>query len=342
MKQCCLEIKNLDKLLGDQTAIRQLNLSISRGKKIALLGLNGAGKSSFIRLLVGESKPDDGQITYKVAHPDINQVNQIGSLEVCPQDLLFKQSLGYQSDTMLAIGEMTGREYLNLCGSFKGLEHKFIKKQIDLISLQWSIADLLEQPMTTLSKGNLQKLAIAQAFIGEPKWLFFDEPCQSLDPLEQDRFNQNIKDLNDIQLCIFSTHNVSHALEVADEVILFHQAKIVYHFKIKSEVNQGNEHCPQYNYLMVCKNPSVNVCEFSAELDLSIQRIGQQVYQIRIAKTQSIEQLKKNLQQASIAIEFCLDEAQAVMPLFRLLASGEISFDQQYSVNSLQLDGTGQ
>jgi len=342
MKQCCLEIKNLDKLLGNRAAISQLNLSISKGKKIALLGLNGAGKSSFIRLLVGESKPDDGQINYKIDQPEIKHKNRISGLEVGPQDLLFKQSLGYQSDTMLAIGEMTGREYLNLCGSFKKLKHKIINKQIDLISLKWSIANLLEQPMSTLSKGNLQKLAIAQAFIGEPKWLFFDEPCQSLDPLEQDRFNQNIKDLNDIQLCIFSTHNVSHALEVADEVILFHQAKIVYHFKIQSEANQVSEKHPQYSYLMVCKNPSINICEFSAELDLSIQRIGQQVYQIQTTKTQSIEQLKKNLQQESVVIEFCLDEAQAVMPLFRLLASGEINFDQHNLVSSLQLEGAGQ
>lgn len=324
----CLEITNLDKLLGAHAAISLLNLNLSRGKKIALLGLNGAGKSSFIRLLVGESKPDSGQINYKIDSPSLS-----------PQDLRFKRFLGYQSDTMLAISEMTGREYLSLCGSFKRLARKAITKQISLISRQWAIEDLLEQPMSALSKGNLQKLAIAQAFIGEPKWLFFDEPCQSLDPLEQDRFNHNIKYLDDIQLCIFSTHNVNHALEVADEVILFHQAKIVYHFKIQSAENQGNEDCPQNDYLLVCKNANINVCEYAAELDLSVQRIGQQVYQIQKTNTLSIELLKKNLQKASVAIEFCLVEAQAVMPLFRLLASGEINLDQQYFINSSQSEG---
>ena len=335
MKQCCLgkennclEIENLDKLLGAHAAISQLNLNLSRGKKIALLGLNGAGKSSFIRLLVGESKPDSGQITFK-----------IDSLNLSPQNLRFKRFLGYQSDTMLAISEMTGREYLSLCGSFKRLDRKIIIKQISLISRQWAIEELLEQPMSALSKGNLQKLAIAQAFIGDPKWLFFDEPCQSLDPLEQDRFNQNIKYLADIQLCIFSTHNVNHALEVADEIILFHQAKIVYHFKIQSVENQGNKDSQKNDYLLVCKNANINICEFASTLDLSMRRIGQQVYQIQTTNTQSIEQLKQKLQQASVAIEFCLVEAQAMMPLFRLLASGEINIDQQYCVNSSQSEG---
>ena len=338
MKPCCLgeenhclEIDNLGKVLGDHTAINQLNLNLSKGKKIALLGLNGAGKSSFIRLLVGESKPDSGQITFK-----------IDKLHLSPQELQFKRLLGYQSDTMLAISEMTGREYLTLCGSFKRLDRKVINKQIDQISSQWAIADLLEQPMTTLSKGNLQKLVIAQVFMGDPKWFFFDEPCQSLDPLEQDRFNQNIKLLDEFQLCIFSTHNVSHALEVADEIILFHQAKIVYHFKIQTEEHQKRKESLPSNYLLVCKNTSVNVCEFAVELDLSMQRIGQQAYQIKTTNRQSIEQLKNKLQQAKVAVEFCLAEAQAVMPLFRLLGSGEINFDQQYYSNSSQLEGAGQ
>ncbi len=316
MKHCCLEIKHLDKSLGENAAISQLNLSISKGKKIALLGLNGAGKSSFIRLLVGESKPDSGQINYKVD-------NQSNTSDITPQNLLFKKSLGYQSDTMLAISEMTGKDYLRLCGSFKGLSSKIIKKQIEVISTQWVIEDLLEQPMTALSKGNLQKLAIAQVFIADPDWLFFDEPCQSLDPLEQDRFNQNIKNLNDIQLCIFSTHNVSHALEMADEIILFHQAKIAYRFQI-----QRTQFQQQSDYLLVSKQGRTNLCEFASELDLSMNRIGEHVYQINSSQLEPLEQLKARLLQAKLSIEFCLAEEQAVMPLFRLLASGEINFDQ--------------
>ena len=329
MKQSYLEIKSLDKSLGESAAISQLNLSISKGKKIALLGLNGAGKSSFIRLLVGESKPDSGQIIYKID-------NQNNTSNIPPQDLLFKKSLGYQSDTMLAISEMTGREYLSLCGRFKGLASKIIEQQIEVISSQWVIEDLLEQPMTALSKGNLQKLAIAQVFIADPDWLFFDEPCQSLDPLEQDRFNQNIKNLNDIRLCIFSTHNVSHALEVADEIILFHQAKIAYRFQIRRQQCQQES-----DYLLVSKEGNTDLCEFAFEFDLSMKRIGEHVYQIKCSRLEPLEQLKNRLQQAQLSIEFCLAEEQAVMPLFRLLASGEINFDPPVNLaTARQVEGS--
>lgn len=322
MNQYCLEIKNLDKSLGEHASICDLSLNISRGKKVALLGLNGAGKSSFIRLLVGESKTDSGKILYKTE-------GQNQTLELSPQDLLFKKSLGYQSDTMLAISEMTARQYLNLCGHIKGLNTKAAKKQIVLISSQWVIEKLLDQKMSLLSKGNLQKLAIAQAFIGDPQWLFFDEPCQSLDPLEQERFNRNIKNLKDHHLCLFSTHNVSHALEVADEILLFHRSMIAYRFDLQHKENRA-----QHDYLLVCKDTSTDICKFAASLDLTVNRVCGQLYQIRGAERKSLEALKVRLKDAKHMIEFCLPEQQAVMPLFRLLASGEIEFDQQTNISA--------
>ena len=309
MKEFCLEIKDLQKHLGEKGAIKGLNLALTRGKKVALLGLNGAGKSSFIRLLVGESKPDIGEIVYLTVNPDRYQ-------NIHPRDPAFKRLLGYQSDTMLAITEMTGREYLSLCGHLKGLSSISIKAKLESIIKRWEIENLLEQKMSALSKGNLQKLAIAQVFMANAKFLFFDEPCQSLDPLEQDRFNQNIKKLSDIDLCVFSTHNVNHALEVADEIILFHQFKTVYHFDCHR----------QHDYLLVCKTPNSDLCLFATEFELKMGKLCEQVYQIHTSKPERLEQLKKRLKQAQQPIEFCLPEKQAVMPLFRLLASGEITF----------------
>ncbi len=320
MNQCCLEIKNLDKSLGKNVAISSLNLSILKGKKIALLGLNGAGKSSFIRLLVGESKPDSGDIIYHTDRPN-------HTLNLHPQDLLFKKSLGYQADTMLAMTEMSGRKYLSLCGLYKGLDSKRIKSKITSLSQQWAIENLLEQPMSSLSKGNLQKLAIAQVFIAEPKWLFFDEPCQSLDPLEQDRFNQNIKGLVNFELCVFSTHNVSHAIEVADEIILFHQSKVAYHF----ESDKHND------YLLVCKGENARLGSLASDLELSINQIYPQVYQIQCSKSEPLQQLQNDLQQAGVLVEFCLPEAKAIMPLFRLLASGEINLSVANTASNTDL-----
>ena len=300
-----LEINNLTKKLSKNKIISVANLSISKGKKVALLGLNGAGKSSFIRLLVGESKLDSGEINYRAIGFDHSQT-------LHPQVLSFKKRLGYQADTMLAITGMTGGEYLNLCGRFKQLSSKQIEGKLKWLCQLWQIDELLNQKMSELSKGNLQKLAIAQAFIVEAKWLFFDEPCQSLDPLEQDRFNQNIKNLVNIELCIFSTHNVEHALEVADDIVVFHQCKIAYHFKSEN----------QQDYLLVCKKNKLKMQELANELNLTIVKIAENLYQLPSINTDQAEKFTTSIGQDKI--EFCLPESQAVMPLFRLLASGEL------------------
>jgi len=305
--ETCLEIKKLTKKLGKNKAISDLNLSISRGKKVALLGLNGAGKSSFIRLLVGESQPDSGDIIY--VDPETNDQN------LRSQEIRFKKLLGYQADTMLSITAMTGEEYLNLCGQLKGLSSKLMKGKLKKISQQWQIENLLKLSMAELSKGNLQKLAIAQAFINDPKWLFFDEPCQSLDPLEQDRFNQNIKSLSEIELCVFSTHNVEHALEMANDIVIFHQCKIAYHFR--SENKQS--------YLVICKDVNSILPALADELDIKIIEITDKTFQLPSANIDQIEKLKNRLDKA--AIKLFLPEEQAVMPLFRLLASGEVSLN---------------
>jgi len=304
MNNVCLEISHLNKRLGQQLTINQLNLSLTRGKKIALLGLNGAGKSSFIRLLVGESLPDSGRINY-----------QISGQVLLPTQVAFKQILGYQSDTMLALSDMTGRDYLNLCGSLKGLPAKDLSDQLEQVSTQWEIKGLLDRPMSFLSKGNLQKLAIAQAFIANPKILFFDEPCQSLDPLEQDRFNQNIKSLDNIELCVFSTHNVNHALDVADEIILFHQSKIAYHFKGEIESH----------YILMSKDKPSKLKLIFEQDNFSVTPVGEFVYSIKSDSKTKLKTLNENLKQASV--EFFLPERQAVIPLFRLLASGELNLE---------------
>jgi len=308
---CSLEINNLTKSLNKSNIIRELNLSISKGKKVALLGLNGAGKSSFIRLLTGESKPDNGEIIYRSYDASFNSGS---SKSLLPNELYFKKHLGYQADTMLAIAGMTGGEYLTLCGQFKQLSSKQIERELKALCQKWQIDALLVQKMSKLSKGNLQRLAIAQVFITEPKWLFFDEPCQSLDPLEQDRFNQNIKSLEDIELCIFSTHNVEHALEVADDIVVFHQSQIAYHFKKEN----------RKKYLLVTKKVSAKLSDLenSNESEFEIKKTHQGLFQINALNLKKSDDLIEKIGKENI--EFCLPEFEAVMPLFRMLASGEI------------------
>jgi ABC-type multidrug transport system ATPase subunit len=323
MNQTSLHIRQLVKRLSGEKSIGEINLSIRRGKKIALLGVNGAGKSSFIRLLVGEDLADTGSIKYQNPHISADSSDpKIASdphIQLAPQMQAFKNSLGYQADTMLAIEHLNGADYLNLCGLMKQLTADQISHQIDSLNKIWSINHLLDQKMDELSKGNLQKLAIAQVFLNKPQYLIFDEPCQSLDPLEQEKFNLLIENLNDFELCIFSTHNVKHATELADEILLFHESKVAYHFDLL-----GQKENLAKNYLLVCRQSNESLQNWMNEQSCNIIEISPQVFKVtQLTKTEHAG-LKNELAERFDEFGFFLPEEEALLPLFRMLASAEI------------------
>jgi len=302
-----LKVDQLGKRIHKSAIIDQFSLSIGRQKRVALLGLNGAGKSSLIRLLVGESNPDNGSIRF---------YHQNQSMHPCSLD--FKKLLGYQADTMLDLSELSAGEYLEFCAHSKALSQAEFSNAIASVNDCWPIENLLNTKMSVLSKGNLQKIAIAQVFLNRPQFLLFDEPCQSLDPMEQNRFNQMLKDLHDFELCLFSTHNVEHALEVADEIILFHQSRIAYHWHLNEVSGQAN------NYLIAQKAADSNILDVIKQSSINFSVISEQLYRLNRPNLEQVEQLKQQLKYKQYQFEFCLPEKQALNPLFRLLASGEI------------------
>lgn len=316
MSETSLSISKLCHTLAPQKRLQIPQLTLASQSRVALLGLNGAGKSSLIRLLVGESLPQQGTIEY------LSSVQSDKTL--APNSRNFKCYLGYQADTMLAIAEMTANQYLSLTASLKGLSAKQTKQSIDRVTQQWRLSELLDKKMSQLSKGNLQKLAIAQAFIGEFRYLIFDEPCQSLDPMEQERFNQNLSQLDQFELCLFSTHNVQQALAVADQIILIDQYKVLFHFDFKR----------QLSFLLVLKNAmsgtsseylqSVNADSEENPLNYSSKKVTSFIIHICFENTQQLDDFKQSSDRELAEYHFFLPEQQAVLPLFRLLASGEI------------------
>ena len=328
MKQTSLHIRQLVKRLSGEKSIGEINLSLRRGKKIALLGVNGAGKSSFIRLLVGEDLADTGSIKYQNSYISADSSDstidpKIASdpqTQLAPQTQAVKNSLGYQADTMLAIENLSGVDYLNWCGLMKQLTADQISHQIDSLNKIWPINHLLDQTMGELSKGNLQKLAIAQVFLNKPQYLIFDEPCQSLDPLEQEKFNLLIENLIDFELCIFSTHNVKHATELADEILLFHESKVAYHFDLL-----GQKKNLAKNYLLVCRQSNESLQKWMNDQSCNIIEISTQVFKVTQLTNAEHSELKNELATRSDKFDFFLPEEEALLPLFRMLASGEIN-----------------
>jgi ABC-2 type transport system ATP-binding protein len=330
MNDISLSISSLSSQISPKKLLKIDNISIESGRRVALLGLNGAGKSSLIRLLVGETLANLGSIEYR--HPENPRKTLTPSLT------LFKARLGYQSDTMLAIAELSGSQYLELIGASKGLTSSEIKQGIEETSEKWHLEELLNAKMSQLSKGNLQKLAIAQVFLCNPHWLIFDEPCQSLDPMEQERFNQNIQSLVNFQLCIFSTHNVQHALDVAQDILLIHQYKVLFHFDFTRElsyllvIKQADDE--KLGFMFGSKDAAVSNNEHSFCV---AKPISPQITHLLFHDNNGLDEFLKTLEQQQLDVHFCLSERSAVLPLFRLMASGEILLESSECSNQSRL-----
>jgi len=311
MINSCLHIQRVSKRLSADKSLGEINLALTSGTKVALLGVNGAGKSSFIRLLVGEDVADTGSILYQEkAFPEVT---------LSPSEVAFKSKLGYQPDTMLAIDNLNGADYLQLCGLLKKLSSAQVRERLGSLNKQWSVAHLLKKPMSVLSKGNLQKLAIAQVFLNTPSFLFFDEPCQSLDPLEQENFNRLLEQLTGFELCVFSTHNVEHALAIADEILLFHQSKIAYHFKLSTTKKSATQ-----DMLLICSQANNGFEVWLREQYPELIKLSEQVFKLPDVSIKNLKSLEKSFSSAPKAVDICMLEKDALLPMFRMLASGEL------------------
>ncbi|MDQ7049546.1 MAG: ATP-binding cassette domain-containing protein [Enterobacterales bacterium] len=319
MHQAALVVNNLNQSIAQDIKICVPRLTINSGRRVALLGLNGAGKTSLIKLLIGEFQSPNSCIQY----PQFEALKH----SLSNTDLAFKQRLGYQSDTMLSLLDLTGDEYLKLCASLKQIDDKQLLEAMSLIEQNWQIQHLLHKKMRHLSKGNLQKLAIAQVFINQPDYLFFDEPCQSLDPLEQENFNQLLRSIEDFELCFFSTHNVDHALAVANDIILFHQFKMVFHFSLSSASETESQ---AEKYLLVTTLAVGQISELEQEFKLSIRVIEQQVLSIDGLTQKTLDKFLEAIKK-QCPVKLFKPHKQCILPFFRMIASGELNLTRDGS-----------
>lgn len=206
-----LDIQNITKSFGDKEILHGISFSVSSGRAMGFLGRNGAGKSTTIRCLMNVFRQDSGQFLLD-GQPFRPWKMRIGYLpeergmyqknEVLPQLVYFARLRGAsKADAVRSASHWV--DYFGL-GEFK---HKKLE---------------------TLSKGNQQKIQIAQSFLNEPDILILDEPFSGLDPVNAQVFKDTIAEfVRQGKLVIFSSHQMGYVEEVCDDVTLIHQGNIV-------------------------------------------------------------------------------------------------------------------
>jgi ABC-2 type transport system ATP-binding protein len=206
-----IEISGLKKSFQGTEVIKGLNFNLDKGKCIALLGPNGAGKTTTLRMLSGLMDPTSGTISFS----DMKKGEDIRHL------------IGYLPQFPVFYEWMTGLEFLCYVGKLAGLKAKTAKERSLELLERVGIAEAKNRKVGKYSGGMKQRLGIAQALIHRPQLIMLDEPVSALDPLGRREVLDLIEALRKETTILFSTHILSDAEEVCDEILFLHNGQIV-------------------------------------------------------------------------------------------------------------------
>ena len=210
--------ENLSKTYGDYKALNNLNLKLNKGEIFALLGQNGAGKSTTINIFLGFVKPTEG-------------VAKINGISVVDHPEETKKFIAYIPETVLLYPNLTGVENLKFFSSLAGFDfdNEALTNFLSKAGLQ---SDAHHNRLGGYSKGMRQKVGIAIAIAKKAKVLLLDEPTSGLDPKASNEFSEILKELASEGTTIFmATHDIFRAKEVADRIGIMKRGNLI------SEIN---------------------------------------------------------------------------------------------------------
>lgn len=200
-------IDDVVKRYGRTTALAGVSLTIHRGEAIGIIGPNGAGKTTLMGILLGLLDPDSGSIS-------------IGGRS--PHSLETKRLIGYVPERIGFSRWMSGRAYVELHAQLCGVDGTgAILERVGLEQAAW------DRPMKKYSRGMLQRTALAQALVGNPQFLFLDEPTSGIDPAGAIRFREIVDALKaDGVTIILNSHQLDQMERVCDRVAFLRAGRI--------------------------------------------------------------------------------------------------------------------
>lgn len=206
-----LEAHDLTKRFGDKEVLHGISFCVESGKALGLLGRNGAGKTTTIRILMDVFKANSGAITLD-GQPFLPREHQIGYL---PEErgLYPKKQVG---------------EQLVYLACLRGLDTKTAKSNAKKWLKRLEVDQYENKKLETLSKGNQQKVQLAQTLVCNPEIVILDEPFSGLDPVNSQILKDVIQELIQAgKLVIFSSHQMSYVEEFCDDIIIVNHGDVV-------------------------------------------------------------------------------------------------------------------
>jgi ABC-2 type transport system ATP-binding protein len=222
-----LDVSHLSRSYGDFKAVDEVSFSIGSGEIVGLLGHNGAGKTTIMKMLSGYLEADSGKI--EIAGRDIS--TDLKSIQ---------QDLGYLPESLPLYPEMTVADYLDYASQLKRISRKDKAAEIRRVATQTDLGDKINDEIATLSRGYKQRVGVAQAILGKPRLLIMDEPTNGLDPTQTDQMRQLMRDIAQDATVILSTHIMQEVEALCDRVLMMRSGTLAVDEKL-ANLQQSNQ-----------------------------------------------------------------------------------------------------
>jgi ABC-2 type transport system ATP-binding protein len=209
-----IEIRELCKYYGQHRALGPLTARIEKGEVVGLLGLNGAGKTTTLRVLACDLLPSSGTV-------------KVDGVDVVERPEEVRRKIGYLSDRPPLYDEMRVREYLQFACELRGKSRSEARKRVPAVAERLGLAQVIDEPVFSLSHGFRQRVGIAQAVVHEPELVVLDEPISGLDPVQIVEMRALVRQLGEVHTVIVSSHILSEISETCDRLLVLRDGLIV-------------------------------------------------------------------------------------------------------------------
>lgn len=209
-----IEVQGLTRYYGSFPAVRDVSFEIPDRVIVGFLGLNGAGKSTVLKVLGGLLPPSAGSV-------------KVGGIDVMDAPDSVRERIGFLPEEPPLYREMRVGDFLRWCGELKGIRGEDLDKRLAEVLKICHLTDVEHRLIENLSHGYRKRVGIAQAIIHRPQLVILDEPISGLDPVQIVEMRQVLKRLKGTCTVLISSHILSEISQTCDQILVLHKGRIV-------------------------------------------------------------------------------------------------------------------
>ena len=209
-----IKVTNLSKYYGSKRALGPVSFEIEDGETVGFLGLNGAGKTTALRMLACDLRPSAGSIS-------------IGGIDAVADPTQIRKRIGFLPENPPLYVDMSVLDYLRFAAELRGVAKDAQKKRLPEVLDLTALTDVQHDTISTLSHGYRQRVGVAQAIVHDPKLLILDEPTRGLDPVQIVEMRSMIKNLKVKHTVLISSHILPEISQTCDRLLVLGRGEIV-------------------------------------------------------------------------------------------------------------------